>query len=161
MGYYVRAFCTAAETPPIGPVLEFARSRGSNVSLDPEVNVPADDDPNWTQVGVGYKAGKLPILLEVNRRGDGRDGEMVSEEIEEFIEFLEDAPKNANRRRVEEHLGKTTFVVAAQLATSDIDDDGYNALGNVLSYFVEHSGGLIQADGEGFYDGDKVIVALE
>jgi len=49
----------------------------------------------------------------------------------------------------------------AQLATSDIDDDGYNALGNVLSYFVENAGGMIQADGEGFYDGDRVTVALE
>jgi len=28
-------------------------------------------------------------------------------------------------------------------------------------YFVQHNGGMIQADGEGFYEGNKVIVALE
>lgn len=161
MGYYVRAFCTAAAPPPIGPVLEFACALGSSVSLDPEVGVPPLDDPRWSQVGIVYKAGKLPILLELSRRGDGPDGDVADEEIEEFIEFLEDFPKSTNRRRVEDHLGQTRFVVAAQLATSDIDDDGYNALGNVLSYFVEHSGGMIQADGEGFYDGDTLIVALD
>ena len=85
---------------------------------------------------------------------------LVSEEIEEFLEFLEDAPDNRSRRQVEQHLRDTRFIVAAQLA-GDTDDDGYDALANLLRYFVDHNGGLIQADGEGFYDGDKVIVALE
>lgn len=65
------------------------------------------------------------------------------------------------RRSYELRAQATRFTVAAQLATSDIDDDGYNALGYMLRYFVEHNGGMIQADGEGFYDGDEVIVALE
>ncbi len=160
MGYYVRAFCLADAPPPIGPVLDFARERGAIVSLDPEVSEPARDDPSWRQVGILYKTGRLPILLEVNRRA-GEDEDLVSEEIDEFLEFVEDTPRNRHRKRVEEHLKATKFVVAAQLATNDIDDDGYNALGNVLSYFVAHCGGLIQADGEGFYDGDKVIVAFE
>ncbi len=51
--------------------------------------------------------------------------------------------------------------MAAELATSDIDDDGYDALGNLLAYFVENNGGMIQADGEGFYEGDRLIVELE
>lgn len=93
----------------------------------------------------------MPILLEVNRDDSGSDDEsLVKEQIEEFLEFLEDSPNDAGRKKVEAHLRATKFVVAAQLATSDIDDDGYTALGKVLGYFVDHNGGLVQADGEGF-----------
>jgi hypothetical protein len=40
-------------------------------------------------------------------------------------------------------------------------DEGYNANGDFLTYFVEHCGAMIQADGEGFYEGHNVILALE
>lgn len=159
MGYYVRVFCTTGKPPALRPVLAHALGRGSAISLDRDVSDTSPDDAGWTQVGLLYKSGKLPILLEVNRV-DGDDS-MVRGEIEEFLEFLEDAPESAQRRRVEEHLRATKFVVAARLWTTDIDDDGYNALGNTITYFVDHNGGLIQADGEGFYDGTEVIVKLE
>jgi hypothetical protein len=50
--------------------------------------------------------------------------------------------------------------VAAQLL-GDIDDDGYTAAGVFLSYFVDHCGGLIQADGEGFYERERLLVELD
>ena len=59
-----------------------------------------------------------------------------------------------------DHLQQSKAVVAAQLL-GDIDDDAYTAAGTFLAYFVEHCGGLIQADGEGFYEGDRLIVELE
>lgn len=162
MGYYVRAFCTTGEPPPINRVIDFAKKHGSSVRLDPELSESDLADPSWGQVGVLYKKGKLPILLEVNRADSGSDdGSLLREEIEEFLEFLEDSPRNPGRRKVEAHLRATTFVVAVQLATSDIDDDGYTALSNVLGYFVDHNGGLIQADGEGFYEGETLIVRVE
>jgi len=162
LGYYVRAFCTTGKPPAIGRVLDFAMEHGSNVRLDPEVSEPDLADASWEQVGLLYQDGKLPILLELNRDESGGDDEsLVKEEIDEFLEFLEEAPNNASRKKVEAHLRATTFVVAAQLATGDIVDDGYTALGNVLGYFVEHNGGLIQADGEGFYEGETLIVAVE
>jgi hypothetical protein len=158
MGYFVRVFCTAGEPPVLRPVLAHALNRGSAIELDPDGGGTSLDDASWSHVGLLYKSGKLPIRLEVNRT-EGNGG-LVREEIDEFMEFLEDAPNNANRKRVEDHLRATTFVVAAQLPTSDIDDDGYNALGNTSTYFVEHNDGMIQADGEGFYDGTNVIVKL-
>ena len=157
MGYYVRVFCTVGEPPVLRPVLTHAAKRGSTVTLDPQVSSSGLDNA-WDQVGVLYKAGRLPILLEINR--EDADQALMKEEIEEFMDLLQDSPKNADRERVERHLRETKFTVAAQLATDDIDDDGYNALGNVLTYFVEHHGGMIQADGEGFYDGEKVIVEV-
>ena len=46
--------------------------------------------------------------------------------------------------------------MAAQLPTSDIDDDGYDANGWVMRFFLDDHDGMIQADGEGFYDRDKL-----
>jgi len=111
-------------------------------------------------VGIAYKDNKAPILLEVNR-DTGEPDSSVREEIEEFPEFLEDAPRNRHRRRIAKHLKNTRFILAARLPTTDIDEAGYVALGHVLDYFVDHNGAIIQADGEGFYEGRKLVVELD
>lgn len=160
VGYYVRAFCTKGEPSPLRPVLEYAAECGAYLALDPPVSESSLDEGSWEQVGIAYKDHKAPILFEINR-GDGTDESVMREEIEEFIELLEDVRNTRNRRRVEKHLRSTRFIVAAQLPSSDIDEDGYAALGHVLTYFVNNSGAMIQADGEGFYEGGKVIVELD
>jgi hypothetical protein len=159
VGYYIRAFCSQGEPPPLRPVLAFSAGRGVRLALDPEVSEPALDDGGWKQAGIVYSSHKASILLEVNRE-DG-DESLLREEVEEFLELLEDAPNSLNRWRVEKHLRKTRFIVAAQLPTADIDEDGHLALGHVLTYFVDNHGAMIQADGEGFYRGTKVIVELD
>jgi hypothetical protein len=151
VGYYVRAFCTKREPSPLRAVLAYAAERGAHLAVDPPAKESSLDDNNWEQVGIAYKDHKVPILLEVNR--DDGDESLMREEIEEFIELLEDAPKSRKRRRVEKHLRSTRFIVAAQLPTADLDEDGYAALGHVLTYFVNNNGAMIQADGEGFYEG--------
>ncbi|MGY3317308.1 hypothetical protein ACVWZ7_000411 [Arthrobacter sp. TE12232] len=35
------------------------------------------------------------------------------------------------------------------------------ALGDILRYLIDNNGAMIQADGEGFYEGEKIIVALD
>lgn len=159
VSYYVRAFCTHGDPPPLGPVLAYSAERGASLTLDPEISNPDVDDGDWEQVGVVYKENKASILFEVNR--DEGDESLMREEIVEFIELLEDAPKGWNRRRVEKHLRKTRFIVSARLPVFDIDDDGYAALGHVLTYLVENNGAMTQADGEGFYEGGKVILVLD
>jgi hypothetical protein len=61
---------------------------------------------------------------------------------------------------VTNHLEASKAVVAVQLL-GDVEDDGFGAVVHFLAYFVEHCGGLVQADGEGFYDGDDLLVALD
>jgi hypothetical protein len=84
----------------------------------------------------------------------------MKEEIGEFLEFIGRPGLSFKKRKVIEHLKKTRYIIACQLPTSDIDDDGYDANGDFLTYFVENCGGIIQADGEGFYEGSKLIVKL-
>ena len=161
MGYFVRAFCIRGELPTLRSVLASAAARGTRLALDPTISSPAAlEGSDWTHVGIAYKDNKAPILLEVNR-DTGEPDSSVREEIEEFPEFLEDAPRNRHRRRIAKHLKNTRFILAARLPTTDIDEAGYVALGHVLDYFVDHNGAIIQADGEGFYEGRKLVVELD
>jgi hypothetical protein len=84
----------------------------------------------------------------------------MQEELEEFVEFLEDLADSPEKQKVLDHLEQSKAVVAVQLL-GDVDEAGYTAAGTFLTYFVDHVGGLIQADGEGFYDGDRLVVELE
>jgi hypothetical protein len=172
MGYYVRAFCSNSKIPNLADIQAWLRERGSNAVLD-ETNHAVEsaragelkpsildlNAPNWEQIAIAYRAGKLPILVECNR-DDGSGECLMREEVAEFVELVKDYHSVATQL-VLKHLAATKFIIACQLPTSDIEDDGYDANGEFLSFFVERCGGMIQADGEGFYDKNKVVVPLK
>lgn len=160
MGYYARAFCTSPDVPPLRQVLEWAEDRGVGLTIGPGRAGVDLDSPDWREVELVYKQGRQPILCEVNR-DDSSDDNLLREEVEDFLESLDDVDDSPDKDRVVQHLRETRFVVASQLLTSDFDDDVYKAINTYLSYFVEHCGGMIQADGEGFYEGDDLIVESE
>lgn len=161
MSYYIRAFCTHGGLPPLRSILETVAERGTQPTFDPAISGPTDlEDSRWTEVAIEYKPNKSPISFEVSYPGEPGDY-LFGEEIAEFLQELEDAPRNRHRRFVEKHLKNTRFIVAARLPTSDIDDDGLAVLEFVLNFLVDYSGAIIQADGEGFYKGRKLIVELQ
>ncbi len=155
MGYYVRAFCRIAGQPSVGMLMEWLREGGSRAVIE-----SPDADP-WTQLLVQYKAGRNPILVEWSEDDSvDTDTTPVREEVAEFLEELGAAWWSIRKRRVVDHLRKTRAVVACQLP-SDIDDDGYETNQRLLQFFVQHRGGLVFADGEGFYDGDRLTLRME
>jgi hypothetical protein len=150
MGYYLRAFCTSPDIPPLRPVFEWAESQGVRFA-SPSADLDAS---GWQQAEVVYKSDRQPFVAETDA------DQLLREEIEEYLEFLDDVDESSDKQKVVDHLGQTKAVVAAQLL-GDVDDDGYTAAGTFLTYFVKHCGGMIQADGEGFYEGDRLIVELD
>ena len=173
MGYYVRAFCTNPKVPDLATIQTWLREHKSSAVIDDpnhavEVAKAGKSRPpildlatsDWEQVAIVYRVGKLPILAECNR-DDGTNECLMREEVGEFVELVEEADRSEVTERVLEHLAATAFVIACQLPSSDIEDDGYNVNGHFLTFFVEHCGGMIQADGEGFYEGDKLVLPLK
>jgi hypothetical protein len=150
MGYYLRAFCTSDKTSPLRAVFEWAKHRGVHLEA-PSADL---DAPGWKHAEVVYKSDRQPFVAEVNT------GDLLQEELEEFVDFLEDVADSPEKQEVLDHLEQSKAVVAVQLL-GDVDEAGYTAAGTFLTYFVDHVGGLIQADGEGFYDGDRLVVELE
>lgn len=149
MPYYLRAFCTAKETPTINTVLQTLSQLG--FLYDAQVDDPAElDSAPWGQFDLIYKADKRPIVVECDH-DDGKES-LVREECGEFAAELAGLDDSPAKEKVLKHLKKTRFIVSCQLL-SDIDEDGHDAKKELLGYFVDHCGGMIQADGEGFYEG--------
>lgn len=160
MSYLVRAFCSAERPPTVRTVLDSLRSKGVGLSVGPEWDNPETlDTPEWEGFDLIYAQGKLGIMVECGRVDDEED-DLAVEEIAEFIDLIGPADGSADKQRVLNHLQATHFIVSCRLL-GDIDEDGFQANGDFLNYFVEKCGGMIQADGEGFYDGPNVIVPLE
>lgn len=156
MGYYLRAFCTSEDLPPLGRAFGWAAAQGVSLELEDEPGSGGLDSARWRNPEIRYKHGKRPLVVDVSRAADYGP---PFEEVEEFIQLLEEVGESAEKRRVLAHLRASRAVVSVQLF-SDIDDDGYDAVGVFLSFFVEQCGGMIQADLEGFYDGDRLIIGL-
>jgi len=162
MGNYIRAFCVGEEVPPITKVVQWLGTRDVHVKV-------ADGDPmkmqsrGWEQVSLVYKEGKLPIIARCTRtdaKGSAAASDGAGDELKMFIERIGQPGKNKMKKRVLDHLKATRFIVALRLPKGDMDDAGWDANGQILTYFLDHCGALIQADGEGFYEGAKLILEL-
>ncbi|OGL65910.1 hypothetical protein A3F52_05025 [Candidatus Uhrbacteria bacterium RIFCSPHIGHO2_12_FULL_47_11] len=154
MGYYTRAFCKSENVPNLKEVLDWVNAQGSPIR---PLQDTALDSSAWSQLEVEYKKGKSPIILEVNR-DDGTSECLVRQEIQEFATAIGKPGFSLAKRKVIQHLRHTKFIVAIQLPTHDIDDDGYTVNGYILQYFVLHCQAITQADREGFYIGNKLVI---
>jgi hypothetical protein len=175
MGHYVRAFCTTTKIPNPGPIQTWLRKHKSKAVLDEpnhalervekgKIPKPALDlkSKDWVQIAVSYQPGKLPILAECNSSKTSEGKALMQEEIAEFVEFIGKPGRSAGKARALAHLAKTKFIIACQLPTSDMEEDGYQANWEFVCYFREYCDGMIQVDGEGFYDEkNKLIVRLD
>lgn len=157
MAYWMRVFCTSGSPPRLEDVFDWVSGRGPNLWIDHRVTDAELASDSWEQAAIGYRQGKTPFLTEVNHSSDPD----ARQEIAEFAESVEDVPDTSQRRRVLDHLERTIFIVGNQIPTSDFEDDGYHAVGEFMRFFLEHNGGMIQADGEGFYEGEQLILPLE
>ena len=158
MGYYTRVFCSSKEKPKINGILESLKAKGFKVRVN--LDKSALNDTNWTSFELTYAEGKSPLLIEINEKGKS-DG-IAEEEIEEFLEFI-GKPKlyELKKKKVLNHLKQTEFIICIQLPTTDFIDLGYDVNGDLMEYIAEEFSGIVQADGEGFYEKNKLIVELE
>lgn len=162
MSYYFRAFCTAEAAPKLAEVLQWVREREVPVSLDPADAPKGEAGVEWgaTPLGIRYAEKSPPFLAELDRN-EGEDS-LAGQEIGEFIHTVEALKKSPRKRnQVLEHLRKTRFVVACEIPPGGFDDAGFHAVDVFLAYFLVHSGAMVQADGQGFYEMGKLILELE
>jgi hypothetical protein len=158
MAYFTRVFCSATRKPKIKEIFEKLKSNGFDVSVD--LSESELNTENWTHFELNYELEKLPLLLELNERGHSE--EILEEEIDEFLSVI-GKPKfyQKNRRKIISYLKNTNYIICIQLPTSDINDDGYNLNAVLMEYVCSSFSGLIQADGEGFYFDNNLVLNLE
>jgi hypothetical protein len=142
MGYYMRFFVEDGRPLTLDEVANGLRS------IDPGFRIEAD--------GTLHRADQLLGQLEVISNGD----DVLRDEINEFLEMIEDAegPRTAE---LANRLNQVTAVLGVQvLWQGRTSEQTLNLLDPLWNWLMEHRGGLIQADGEGFYDGRQLMVAL-
>lgn len=158
MGYYTRVFCSSKRKPKIIDLINNLKSIG----FDIKSNLDEKDleNPNWTDFELIYDSERLPLLVELNEIGKSHG--LAEEEVNEFLEFI-GKPKflQLNKKKVISQLNKTYYIVCIQLPITDIIDKGYDVNGELMSYVANNFLGMIQADKEGFYCNNKLIVKLE
>jgi hypothetical protein len=143
MGYYLRFITT--DTAPIdlekiGEVLQSTDPRYALEIQGKDATLHYDGDPYAD--------------LEINLPGDG----LFEEEIEELIEFLEDA-KGQKKKRVQAVLKDTKQIFAAQVVFGGRDLEAtFDRIDPIWVYLFEHHKGLLQADGEGYYDSPEHLL---
>jgi hypothetical protein len=115
-----------------------------------------DFDSNGMEATVSYRGHRVGHLT-LNVPGDG----LFDEERRELIEFAEDGDE-VGKRRVIDILRAARGIVAMQVLFGDGDTERtLAAIDPLWRWLHANRHGLLQADGEGYYDGNKLILELE
>src|SRR5215204_6343772 len=105
MGYYTRAFCTSSEIPTLPDLRKQVQAIHREYRIESgEGNL----DNDWESFELFYKEGKLPLLVELNKRN--HEDNLANEEIEEFIEDIGAPLFSLSKRKVINHLMKTKYI---------------------------------------------------
>jgi len=158
MGYFTRVFCSTNRKPKINEILDSLKFHGFNISVN--LSESKINNENWTNFELTYDSERLPLLVELNQKGKS-DG-VAEEEIKEFLEFV-GKPKfyELKKKKVINHLKSTEYIICIQLPTNDIVDQGYNVNGELMEFIELNYSGIVQADKEGFYSKNNLLVELK
>jgi len=154
--FFTRVFCLRKEPPPLGLLIEFLKARGATPILPSEINEKLLNSWNWVGVEIGYHRDKKPILLTCVRKGGAQD-EVFRQDIGGFLHFVE-AHREIDNWRVADQLHACRFYIATILDKNDITDEGYDFNGWVLQFFQENCDGMVQIDGQGFYNEEGELI---
>ena len=154
MSYFMRAFCTGGDVPSAASLYDHLLLKGLEVTVEASLKISTVP---CRQAEFVYDGEKTPIVVTCDRLED--KGALFQKEIEEFLEQIGPPGLSLSKRKVIRHLRESKFAVVLRLP-SDIDKAGFQVSDAILDYCVAHCGGMIQADGEGFYKGTKLILPL-
>lgn len=156
MPHAMRVFCRKATVPTPGEILQALSAAKLPAQLEPDAAVDLEN-PNWEQLQIVIAPGHAPLIVDRDCEGNGSH---VRDEVREFLDVLEAAPNSGAKREVAAQLKRTKQVVCLEVPTSDIDPTGWAVAHALVRLLVKTSDGLLQADGEGFYRGNDLILEL-
>ena len=132
-----------------GQPLTFDELASGLRGIDPEFRIEAD--------GSVYRCDELLGQMEISAAGDER----FQDEIGEFVEMIEGTDEEG-KEDVAGRLRQVTAVLAVQVLMQERTlAQTLDLLDPLWAWLLVHRGGLVHADGEGFYEGTELILALE
>jgi hypothetical protein len=147
MGYYMRFFDTSEKPLSIDEV------EGALREVDPAYRLESPESAKIPQADLYLREG-LYAEIEINQPGDG----LFEDEIAEMLEFLEDAEGKA-RKRVEKVLKSARRIISVRVLGQDREaEDTLAGIDPLWRWLFSTRAGLLQADGEGYYDADDLVL---
>jgi hypothetical protein len=95
--------------------------------------------------------------VTINLPGDG----LFEDEVAELIEFAEDASGRGKKAVLKALRGARTIVAVQVLDGAGPISDSLDALDPIWTWLVENRDGLVQADGEGYYKGRRLLLRVQ
>jgi hypothetical protein len=148
MGYYMRVFSPSTKVPALGELQGFLRKSKLPVELDLEEGTPGKwDNLLLRHQGMSSDAGGICIIESNPVKKD----ELGEEEIEEFLESLEDTEPKVNAKWLTGYLKKVRTIYCFQVLHGGADSrSGWDYLRALRWELWQDLGGVGQADSEGF-----------
>lgn len=145
MGYYIRILSPSEKAPSVARM----RAALADENLAATLTVETGTEDNWTQVILAHRDG--PEIADIERN-TASSNELVSEEIDEFLEEIADCKPASAAAWLAEYLPTVRTIYAFQLLSGTDVKSGWDILGKVKNSIFTQVGGILQADGEGFSD---------
>ena len=146
MAYYIRVL-----SPDTNPVSALAIRTAFSANELPALLSGDDEGAAWQQLSVAHPDGRPVCLIErnaVTETGLGR------EEIDEFEEEVRNCLPKSAALWLGSYLPSVQTIYAIQILQGACDSGGWDIVDTIKNVIWNASGGIIQADSEGFSNED-------
>ncbi|HWX55694.1 MAG TPA: hypothetical protein VN176_13990 [Verrucomicrobiae bacterium] len=147
MGYRIRVLGTNEARCDLKSLREALRDSNSRAVLKLETG----KEENWEQLILSHPQGPEITLIECN---PVVEGELGKEELEEFVSEVDHYQPASAVQWLRQYLPKVKVIYALQLLSGTDANGGWDAVHTIQGAIWTKSGGILQADGEGFTNED-------
>jgi len=141
VGYYIRIL---GRDPGNVPLQKLRTSAQPAV-----IEVGGGSDEAWEQFVLKHESGQEIAIVEKNAVNTG---ELGADELQEFIDEVPLHRPESAAAWLREYLPTVKVIYAFQLLSGTDVNDGWSPLRRVYNTVWNITGGILQADGEGFSD---------
>lgn len=142
MGYYVRVLTPSEQH------IRFRELRDAVAAESPKAMLAVDEgsDDHWRQLLLAHPDGTEIAILEHH----GADDDLLAEEIQEFRDEIADCKPQSGALWLKDYLQRIRAIYALQVLDGVNAADGWAIFGALKAAIWQRTGGIFQADGEGF-----------
>lgn len=144
MGYYIRILGTQDPDIHLDELLDNLKADGLTAKL---AFAEGDTPDKWTILEVANDGGHALAQIE---RNPVVDGELGQEELDEFREMVEDCKPSSGADWLKDYFDKVKVIYAFQMLNAAFEGDNYEIVNSIRTKIWKRTGGIFQADGEGF-----------
>ena len=148
MGYYIRILGIQDPDINVQELINALSFNGLTANLEVDKNEQTD---KWTMLDVTNNKGEVLARIE---RNPVINGELGREEIDEFIEEIQNEKPASSVKWLGKYLKKIKVIYAFQMLTAGFDDGNFEILSSIKNKIWNITGGILQADNEGFSNED-------